>query len=124
MCGDAGAQRLQLSGESADVSQLAAGGAGHGVRREGQQLGDAELAPEADVDAQAGELVLLEDPEVVEGVAPGRRIYLHVARGQVTANGESLVAGDALKLSGEPVLRLTDGHAAEVLVFDLPGGPD
>ena len=57
-------------------------------------------------------------------VAPGRRIYLHVARGQVTANGESLAAGDALKLSGEPVLRLTDGHAAEVLAFDLPGGPD
>ena len=57
-------------------------------------------------------------------VAPGRRVYLHVARGQVTANGESLAAGDALKLSGEPVLRLTDGHAAEVLAFDLPGGPD
>jgi len=57
-------------------------------------------------------------------VAPGRRVYLHVARGQVTANGESLAAGDALKLSGEPALRLTDGHAAEVLAFDLPGGPD
>ena len=57
-------------------------------------------------------------------VAPGRRIYLHVARGQVTANGESLAAGDALKLSGESTLRLADGHAAEVLAFDLPGGPD
>jgi hypothetical protein len=57
-------------------------------------------------------------------VAPGRRIYLHVARGQLTANGESLAAGDALKLSGEPALRLGDGHAAEVLAFDLPGGPD
>jgi hypothetical protein len=57
-------------------------------------------------------------------VAPGRRVYLHVARGQVTANGESLAAGDALKLSGEPTLRLSDGRAAEVLAFDLPGGPD
>jgi hypothetical protein len=57
-------------------------------------------------------------------VAPGRRVYLHVARGQVTANGESLAAGDALKLSGEPTLRLGNGHAAEVLAFDLPGGPD
>jgi redox-sensitive bicupin YhaK (pirin superfamily) len=57
-------------------------------------------------------------------VAPGRRIYLHVARGQLTANGESLAAGDALKLSGEPTLRMSDGHAAEVLAFDLPGGPD
>jgi redox-sensitive bicupin YhaK (pirin superfamily) len=57
-------------------------------------------------------------------VAPGRRIYLHVARGQLTANGESLAAGDALKLSGETTLRMSDGHAAEVLAFDLPGGPD
>jgi hypothetical protein len=57
-------------------------------------------------------------------VAPGRRVYLHIARGQVTANGASLAAGDALKLSGERTLRLTDGQAAEVLAFDLPGGPD
>ena len=57
-------------------------------------------------------------------VAAGRRVYLHVARGHVTANGESLAAGDALKLSGEPTLRLTNGRAAEVLAFDLPGGPD
>ena len=57
-------------------------------------------------------------------VAPGRRIYLHVARGGVTANGVSLAAGDALQLTDEPRLELNDGVAAEVLVFDLPGGPD
>jgi hypothetical protein len=57
-------------------------------------------------------------------VAPGRRIYLHVARGGVTANGASLAAGDALQLTDEPRLELNDGVAAEVLVFDLPGGPD
>ena len=32
-------------------------------------------------------------------VAPGRRLYVHVARGRVKANGEALDAGDALKLT-------------------------
>ena len=54
-------------------------------------------------------------------VAPGRRLYVHVARGKVTANGEALDAGDALKLTDTPVLSLADGADAEVLVFDLPG---
>jgi len=55
-------------------------------------------------------------------VAEGRRIYVHVARGGVTANGHALAAGDALKLTGERGLELSGGNAAEVLVFDLPGG--
>jgi hypothetical protein len=54
-------------------------------------------------------------------VAPGRRIYVHVARGRVTANGEALGAGDALKLTDAATLDLHDGSEAEVLVFDLPG---
>jgi len=53
-------------------------------------------------------------------VAANRLVYVHVARGRITANGEVLDAGDALKLSGEPSLALTEGRAAEVLVFDLP----
>jgi len=57
-------------------------------------------------------------------VASGRRIYVHVARGRVTANGEALATGDALKLTDTRTLRLAEGNAAEVLVFDLPGGPD
>jgi hypothetical protein len=56
-------------------------------------------------------------------VAPGRRLYVHVARGGVTANGEALAAGDARKLTGVTALTLADGADAEVLVFDLPGGP-
>ncbi len=53
-------------------------------------------------------------------VAPGRLIYVHVARGRIVANGEVLEAGDALKLTNEPELRLSGGGAAEVIVFDLP----
>ena len=53
--------------------------------------------------------------------ANSRRTYVHVARGRVTANGEALAAGDALMLSGERTLKLSDGVEAEVIVFDLPG---
>jgi quercetin 2,3-dioxygenase len=53
-------------------------------------------------------------------LAPGRRIYVHLARGRLRANGEVLEAGDAL-MSDARQLQLEDGEAAEVLVFDLPG---
>jgi quercetin 2,3-dioxygenase len=53
-------------------------------------------------------------------VKPGRRIYVHVARGTVTANDAVLNAGDALKLTDTTELLLKQGSHAEVLVFDLP----
>ncbi len=53
-------------------------------------------------------------------IAPGRRAYVHVGRGQVSVNGHALRAGDAVKLLDEPLVRLSDGQQAEVLVFDLP----
>jgi redox-sensitive bicupin YhaK (pirin superfamily) len=55
------------------------------------------------------------------GVLPQRRVYVHVARGSVTANGTKLGAGDALKLTDTAELTLAEGRGAEVLVFDLPG---
>jgi redox-sensitive bicupin YhaK (pirin superfamily) len=53
-------------------------------------------------------------------VAPDRQVYVHVARGKLTANGTALDAGDALKLADVAALTLAGGAAAEVLVFDLP----
>jgi quercetin 2,3-dioxygenase len=53
-------------------------------------------------------------------VAPGRKIYAHVARGTLNANGSELGAGDALKITDGSPLHLDAGHQAEVLVFDLP----
>jgi quercetin 2,3-dioxygenase len=53
--------------------------------------------------------------------ARGRLVYLHVARGALTANGTALQAGDALRITDGARLRLGDGRDAEVLVFDLPG---
>jgi redox-sensitive bicupin YhaK (pirin superfamily) len=52
-------------------------------------------------------------------VAPGHKIYLHVARGALTVNGERLLAGDAAMVEDIALLHLTDGEAAEVLLFDL-----
>ena len=53
-------------------------------------------------------------------LAPGRRAYVHVARGLVHANGVELNAGDALKLTDEDVVEIAQGSKSEVLVFDLP----
>jgi len=50
---------------------------------------------------------------------PGRRAYLHVARGKLTANGHALEAGDALKATNTPEITLEKGKGAEVLLFDL-----
>jgi quercetin 2,3-dioxygenase len=53
-------------------------------------------------------------------IEEGRRVYVHVVRGSVTVNGRTVTAGDALKLTGESSLAITQGKDAEVLVFDLP----
>ncbi len=54
-------------------------------------------------------------------VAPGRRMYVHVARGSLEANGVALGTGDGLGLTDEQRLHIAQGRDAEVLVFDLPG---
>ena len=50
---------------------------------------------------------------------PARKAYVHVVRGAVSVNGQSLQGGDAAKLTGEATLSLADAQDAEVLVFDL-----
>jgi redox-sensitive bicupin YhaK (pirin superfamily) len=64
---------------------------------------------------------LFDGEESVElALQPGRRAYVHVARGAISANGTALQAGDALKLTDTGPLTLAQGRGAEVLVFDLP----
>jgi redox-sensitive bicupin YhaK (pirin superfamily) len=53
-------------------------------------------------------------------VAPGRRCWVHVARGTVNVNGHALRAGDGAACEDEARVELRDGRNAEVLVFDLP----
>jgi hypothetical protein len=56
---------------------------------------------------------------IAHRLAPGRRAYVHVARGSATVNGEALQAGDALKTDA-PEIAIERGAAAEILLFDLP----
>jgi len=85
----------------------------------------------ASPDGAEGSVILHQDARVYAGlfdgmetgalaIGEGRRAYVHVARGEVTVNGTPLGAGDALRLDAETRLQLSDGRAAEVLVFDLP----
>jgi redox-sensitive bicupin YhaK (pirin superfamily) len=58
--------------------------------------------------------------QVRHALAPGRRAYVHVARGEVAVNGTPLRAGDGAKITGADSIMLADGRDAEVLLFDLP----
>jgi quercetin 2,3-dioxygenase len=65
---------------------------------------------------------VLDDGDTVSYALPqDRRAYVHVARGAVQLNGSALSAGDGAKVSDEQQLRLSDGNAAEILLFDLAG---
>jgi redox-sensitive bicupin YhaK (pirin superfamily) len=50
---------------------------------------------------------------------PQRKAYVHLVRGQLLVNGVALQTGDAALIAEESQLTLSDGQAAEVLVFDL-----
>jgi len=79
---------------------------------------DGSLAIHQDVRVYAG--LFTGDEHAQLTVQPGRRIYVHVARGSVTANGATLEAGDALRITDGALLTLSDAREAEVLVSDLP----
>ena len=44
---------------------------------------------------------------------------MHVVRGQLQVNGQTLAGGDAAVMAQETLVRLEQGQDAEVLVFDL-----
>jgi len=55
----------------------------------------------------------------VHKLEPGRRAYVHLARGRLTVNGQPLEAGDALKATQTEEIVLEKGRGAEVILFDL-----
>lgn len=88
------------------------------------------LALLASADGRAGSLTVDQDVNLYAGlfdgderaaysVAPGRRLYVHIARGRLTVNGNALEAGDALMASEADAVSIDSGENAEVLVFDL-----
>ena len=78
---------------------------------------DGSLKLNSDASLYAG---LIDGSEAVGQALPaGRKTYVQVLRGDLTVNGKPLTSGDAAMIEGESRLELTDGHASEVLVFDL-----
>jgi len=83
----------------------------------------------ASPDGRDGSVTIHQDALVYAGLFDGAESarlelenelgYVHVARGTISVNGQTLRAGDALK-TDERVLELKNGGNAEVLVFDLP----
>jgi len=57
---------------------------------------------------------------VTHRLAPGRRAYVHVARGSLKVNGTPLDGGDGVKIEKESAIELKEAREAEVLLFDLP----
>jgi redox-sensitive bicupin YhaK (pirin superfamily) len=78
---------------------------------------DGSVTIHADTSIRAGLFDGAERAELV--LDPQRLAYVHVARGEVSVNGQALSAGDAARLVGESRLVIDHGRDAEVLVFDL-----
>ena len=57
---------------------------------------------------------------VVHPLAPGRHVWIQVARGSLTVNGEHLGRSDGAAISAETAVTLVGEQDAEVLLFDLP----
>ena len=63
--------------------------------------------------------ILERSKEVSYELAPGRHAWVHVVRGEVELNGETLRTGDAAAVSEETALKLHAQEKSEVLFFDL-----
>jgi redox-sensitive bicupin YhaK (pirin superfamily) len=85
----------------------------------------------ASPDGTEGSVTIQQDARVYAGLldgaeaarlqlAPGRRGYIHVARGEIDVSGRRLAAGDAAMITDEASVTLADGKRAEIIAFDLP----
>jgi redox-sensitive bicupin YhaK (pirin superfamily) len=78
---------------------------------------DGSVTVHADAAMYAG---LFDGAESAElALDPDRKTYVHLARGQLAVNGQTLYAGDGAMIEGESMLKLDQGRGAEVIVFDL-----
>ena len=81
-------------------------------------------------DGDEGSLPVYQDTRIYAGLFDGdeqqtvtladnRYAYVHVARGSLEVNGQTLRFGDGAKLRNAKELSFSKGHQAEVLLFDL-----
>ncbi|MDN2709195.1 pirin family protein [Janthinobacterium sp. SUN118] len=64
--------------------------------------------------------ILQEGEQLAHALEDGRCAYVHLIRGSLVVNGVALKAGDALKLTQEAAVTVTQAEDAEFLLFDLP----
>jgi redox-sensitive bicupin YhaK (pirin superfamily) len=100
-------------------------------KRFGAEAKRGRLRLVASADGAEGSVKIHQDARLYVGLFNGnesaalqlqknRRAYVHVARGEIDVNATRLLTGDAAKLEDADIIRLANGHEAEVLVFDLP----
>ncbi|MFR0654086.1 pirin family protein [Pantoea sp. SIMBA_079] len=78
---------------------------------------DSSLKIKQDIRIYAG--LFNEGEEQTVTLPENRYAYIHVARGSITVNGVSFSEGDGARVRNENELTFSDGHNAEVLLFDL-----
>lgn len=59
------------------------------------------------------------DAEAIHPLAPGRKAWLQVARGEVVVDGETLSTGDAAAITDQTQIAVRSKAPSEVLLFDL-----
>ena len=64
--------------------------------------------------------ILQEGEQLEHALEEGRNAYVHLIRGSLIVNGVPLKTGDALKLTQEAGVIMTQPEDAEFLLFDLP----
>jgi hypothetical protein len=93
-----------------------------------EKLGKLRLV--ASPDGSEGSVAIHQDARLYAGLIdpdhpaehdlpPGRRAYLHVARGAASLNGLEMSAGDGARIEGETGLHLESESSSEILLFDL-----
>lgn len=97
---------------------------------EAEKRGRLRLILAPDGTAADGALAIRQDVKVYAGLFDGeetasfampkdRYAYVHVARGEVEINGETLRAGDGVRVREAQTLSFARGKDSEVLLFDL-----
>jgi quercetin 2,3-dioxygenase len=77
--------------------------------------GSAKIHQDASIYAS----IIVNNQLLKQSVAEGCSAYVHVARGSMEVNGQSLQQGDGAKISGETALTFSTKETAEFLLFDM-----
>jgi redox-sensitive bicupin YhaK (pirin superfamily) len=108
--------------------------AGHEPSYEQKNFSDAEkrgkLRLVASPNGQNGSVSIHQDARLYAGLfdagekatyelEPGRGAWVHVVRGELTVNGEKLLAGDAAAIETTGKIDIAGTTGGEVLLFDL-----